>query len=180
MKTAKAASKPIVALVVIVIALASALGYSAYSFNAAVAAENARVNQLGAGLASLRAAKTTTVGQPKFNQSQPRIGPVSIYQDANASVVMLQGSKATTVSTFFGQQQALETVLGSGFVIAYHNSYYIATNFHVVDGVNGITATFWNGDAYPAKVVGSDPYSDLAIVSSSAPLSELHPLQLTS
>ena len=38
--------------------------------------------------------------------------------------------------------------------------------------------TFSNGDSYPAKVIGSDPYSDLAIVSVQAPSSEFYPLTL--
>ena len=46
----------------------------------------------------------------------------------------------------------------------YNNANYIVTNFHVVDGATNMTAIFWNGDAYPASVVGTDPYSDLAIV----------------
>jgi S1-C subfamily serine protease len=41
------------------------------------------------------------------------------------------------------------------------------------------TVTFSNGDAYLARVVGADPYSDLAVVSvKSAPQSEFHPIQL--
>jgi S1-C subfamily serine protease len=41
------------------------------------------------------------------------------------------------------------------------------------------TVTFANGDAYPAQVVGIDPYSDVAVVSvKSAPQSEFHPIQL--
>ena len=41
--------------------------------------------------------------------------------------------------------------------------------------------TFSDGNSYPATAIGSDPYSDLAIVTAtSAPLSEFHPLTLVS
>jgi S1-C subfamily serine protease len=65
--------------------------------------------------------------------------------------------------------------------MTYNNANYIVTNFHVVDGATNMTVIFWNGDAYPASVVGTDPYSDLAIVKvPTAPASEFHPLTLSS
>ena len=51
------------------------------------------------------------------------------------------------------------------------------------NGVGGPlgTVTFTDGDSYSAKVIGSDPYSDLAVVSASGvPFSEYHPLTLVS
>ena len=56
----------------------------------------------------------------------------------------------------------------------------MVTNYHVAGTTSNLTATFSNGDSYPAKVIGSDPYSDLAIVSVQAPASEFYPLTLTS
>ena len=73
---------------------------------------------------------------------------------------------------------ATASVLGTGFVITYSNSYYIVTNFHVMDGLQNATVTFSDGDSYPAKLVGSDAYSDLAVVSVNSAASEFHPLQL--
>jgi S1-C subfamily serine protease len=72
------------------------------------------------------------------------------------------------------------TVLGSGFVVNFSQAYFIVTNYHVVRGVSGVTVTFQNGDAYPASVVGSDGYSDLAVLSVAAPLTEFHPLRVVS
>ncbi len=51
----------------------------------------------------------------------------------------------------------------------------------VVNGAKNMTVIFWDGNAYPATVVGTDSYSDLAIVKApSAPASEFHPLTLSS
>jgi S1-C subfamily serine protease len=104
-----------------------------------------------------------------------------IYLSSNESVVTLEGFLTSTVSGFFfGSTSVLQEVLGSGFVMTYKGSDYIVTNFHVVDGASNLTVTFWNGDAFPASVVGTDPYSDLAIVKvSSAPASEFQPLSLS-
>jgi S1-C subfamily serine protease len=54
------------------------------------------------------------------------------------------------------------------------------TNYHVINGVSNLTVTFSDGNAYPATVIGTDPYSDIAIVTVSAPASEFTPLQIIS
>jgi 2-alkenal reductase len=51
---------------------------------------------------------------------------------------------------------------GSGFVLT--DTGYIVTNHHVVEGANELLVTFFNDMVYPAKVVGSDADSDLAII----------------
>ncbi|HEX5904858.1 MAG TPA: trypsin-like peptidase domain-containing protein [Candidatus Nitrosocosmicus sp.] len=54
--------------------------------------------------------------------------------------------------------------LGSGFV--YDNLGHIVTNFHVVDGSMNDKAyiTFLDGVSYEGEIIGTDPYSDLAVV----------------
>src|ERR1022692_3851602 len=107
----------------------------------------------------------------------PSIDAVQIYRDSNESVVTVDGFLSATVSGPFGSQVQTEEVLGSGFVMTYNSADYIVTNFHVVDSVTNMTVIFWDGNTYPASVVGTDPYSDLAIVKApDAPASEFHPL----
>ena len=54
-------------------------------------------------------------------------------------------------------------------------------NYHVVNGVSNMTVTFWNGDAYQGKAVGTDAYSDPAIVAVNGALtSEFVPLMIVS
>lgn len=105
--------------------------------------------------------------------------PAQIYAYANESIVVLQGVQTTTVNTIFGPQTSVVGILGSGFVISYDSQYYVVTNYHVAGATSNLTMTFPDGNAYPAKVVGSDPYSDLAIVHApSAPASEFRPLNM--
>ncbi|HSA75249.1 MAG TPA: trypsin-like peptidase domain-containing protein [Candidatus Nitrosocosmicus sp.] len=54
--------------------------------------------------------------------------------------------------------------LGSGFV--YDKLGHIVTNFHVVDGSMNDKAyiTFLDGVSYEGEIIGTDPYSDLAVV----------------
>ena len=96
------------------------------------------------------------------------LSPAELYAKSSQGVVTVTGVNGTT------------SVLGTGFVITFNHSYYIVTNFHMVDGYVNSTVTFSDGNAFPAKVVGSDGYSDLAIVTVNSPVSELQPLQLGS
>src|SRR5271166_1568266 len=121
-----------------------------------------------------------TSGGGQGNLSINGISPVAIYDAANRSVVTIQGDELTSVGTLFGTSSSVVTVLGSGIVTSYLNSIYIVTNYHVVNGVSNITVTFADGNAYPAQVVGTDAYSDIAVVTVSAPSSEFVPLTIIS
>jgi S1-C subfamily serine protease len=77
-------------------------------------------------------------------------------------------------------QTVYTQVQGSGFTYNLNGKEVVVTNFHVIDeGVN-VTVTFQDGNTYTATVLGSDPYSDLAVLSTSAPQSELVPLTIVS
>lgn len=62
------------------------------------------------------------------------------------------------------QQQSRETrSLGSGVVIDADEG-YIVTNHHVVEGADEITIILHDGKQYEARVVGSDPEADIAVI----------------
>ncbi len=56
--------------------------------------------------------------------------------------------------------------LGSGMIIDAQG--HILTNFHVAGGATKLEVTLANGSKYPAKLVGGDPKTDLAVVSIAA------------
>jgi serine protease Do len=55
-----------------------------------------------------------------------------------------------------------ETSLGSGVVVSPDG--YIITNNHVVDGATDVKVSFANKEEYPAKVIGTDKYTDIAVL----------------
>lgn len=67
---------------------------------------------------------------------------------------------------FFGNGNGMrslpEMASGSGVIIS--DDGYIVTNNHVVDGADEVTVTLSNRKSFKAKVVGTDPASDLAVV----------------
>jgi serine protease Do len=52
--------------------------------------------------------------------------------------------------------------LGSGFVISEDG--YIVTNNHVIEGADEITIEFFTGEKLTAKLVGTDPKTDIALL----------------
>jgi len=66
---------------------------------------------------------------------------------------------------YFGLPESQERVAqgqGSGFVISPDG--YILTNNHVAEGATAIKVKFTDGRDHPAKVIGTDPASDIALL----------------
>ncbi len=63
---------------------------------------------------------------------------------------------------------------GSGFV--WDTAGHIVTNFHVVKDASNIDVTFADGTTVPAKLIGSDPDADVAVLKVDLPASQLQPL----
>jgi serine protease Do len=59
-------------------------------------------------------------------------------------------------------QNRMEHGLGSGVIISPDG--YIVTNNHVIDGAVDIRVTMSNKEVYPAKLIGADPLTDLAVI----------------
>lgn len=100
-----------------------------------------------------------------------------IYAQVKDSIVVVQGY---TVQYDVFRRAYYSGVQGSGFVYQYNGRMIIITNYHVVQDTINNTVAFFNGDAYAASVIGSDPYSDLAVLSTNAPENEYQPLEMVS
>jgi len=62
----------------------------------------------------------------------------------------------------FQQESPDQRASGSGVIISQDG--YIVTNNHVVNGATEITVTLNNRENYKAKVIGTDPNTDLALI----------------
>ena len=71
---------------------------------------------------------------------------------------------------------SIERDIGSGIV--YDISGHVITNNHVVADAQKIRVVFHDGQSYTGKVIGTDPFADLAVVRVDADPEVLHPLQL--
>ncbi len=104
-----------------------------------------------------------------------------VFKKTNNSVVQITSSVKTVVPNIIINGNPLEsqsTRLGSGFV--YDTEGRIITNNHVVDGARTVDVTFVDGNTYSAEVVGTDAFSDIAVLQITDDFSDevLSPLQL--
>jgi S1-C subfamily serine protease len=89
----------------------------------------------------------------------------SIFKKVENSVVQITSKVSTTDNNIIVNGMPLQsqsTRLGSGFV--YDNQGRIITNNHVVEGSKTVNVTFVDGNTYTAKVVGTDPDNDIAVI----------------
>ena len=104
-------------------------------------------------------------------------GPVDFRDAAEQSVpaVVHVMTKFTTQQTyydpfqgFFGGGNGIQVVpqqqeaSGSGVIIS--NDGYIVTNYHVVENADEVSVTLNDKRSYDAKVIGTDPNTDLAVI----------------
>ena len=86
--------------------------------------------------------------------------------------VVPKGSPFEDFFKHFNERQrpnngAESMALGSGFII--DPAGYVVTNNHVVDDATEVSVTLTTGKSYPAKVVGTDKKTDLALLKIDAP-----------
>ena len=96
---------------------------------------------------------------------------VAVYQKVSSSVVNVISSVITR--DFFLNAIPREGS-GSGSII--DSKGYILTNNHVIKDAQKLEVTLADASKWPAKLVGADPDSDLAVIKIDAPASKLKPL----
>lgn len=100
-----------------------------------------------------------------------------IYRQAGPGVVDITVTSTSSSGTFpFGGGQETQ---GEGAGMVYDTKGDILTDEHVVDNADSVTVTFEDGKKYSARVVGTDPSTDVAVIHVNAPASELHPIGLS-
>jgi serine peptidase DegS len=84
---------------------------------------------------------------------------VSIYTRTMTTQAMNPNLKQQSGSRYLYR---LRQDIGSGVLLSEDG--YILTNHHVIKRVQNIAITLWDGRITPARVVGSDPATDLAVI----------------
>ncbi len=116
-------------------------------------------------VSSVATNNTSAAGGPPAEQFRALSGqPLNaIFKKAENSVVQITSRLPIPRSLPSGNQpQPPVTALGSGFVSDTQG--HIITNAHVVDGAQTADITFVDGNRFTARVVGSDIYSDIAVL----------------
>lgn len=156
---------------------------------------------VGLGAGCIGALTTLTLVQPTLTQSaRPETTPVQFTHaprplapsmalpiasfadaaersvDAVVHVKTLQRSTSAPHPWFelFGYGQPDRIAQGSGSGVIIDNEGHIVTNNHVVDGADEIVVSLNNNRTYEAKIIGTDPSTDLAVLKIDAPESLPH------
>jgi len=170
----------IIAVAIVVLIIAASFSWIYLSTQQTIVEQTAEINQLTEDVNSLQH-QVASLTQAIQNRSLASSTDFALlYLKAEYSVVVVQGAEVETVNTIFGPVHQYVTVQGSGFVTNATGQVVIVTNFHVVDQVQNLTVTFTDGNAFDATVLGTDAYSDIAVLNVTAPASEFMPLELAS
>lgn len=141
---------------VVALILSCAVISAACGFGGAILAQNSSRTGKTTVQQSNRTAATVSV---KKVDGQTLMSPAEVYASTVNSVVSINCSAVST--NIFGQQTESASS-GSGFI--YTADGYIVTNQHVVANASSINVTLYNGDTYPATLVGSDSDYDVAVL----------------
>jgi S1-C subfamily serine protease len=93
---------------------------------------------------------------------------IEVYRTISPGVAYI--TSTSYQRDFFGQVREGEGS-GSGSVIDEQG--HILTNYHVVEGAQKLSVRFAGDKTYPAKYVGGDPDTDLAVIKVEAPRDQL-------
>ena len=141
---------------VVALILSCAVISAACGFGGAILAQNGSRTGKTTVQQSNRTAANVSV---KKVDGQTLMSPAEVYASTVNSVVSINCSAVST--NIFGQQTESASS-GSGFI--YTADGYIVTNQHVIANASSINVTLYNGDTYPATLVGSDSDYDVAVL----------------
>lgn len=101
---------------------------------------------------------------------------INVYERSNRSVVNI----TTRISRGGGStmQRLRESTRGSGSGFVIDREGHVLTNHHVIKGANSAMVTLFDGESYSAKLVGSDPPNDIALLKIDAPGEALFPIEI--
>ncbi|MDQ5843231.1 MAG: trypsin-like peptidase domain-containing protein [Thermoproteota archaeon] len=166
--------KGIAILVIISVVLASLLAIQVIQDgNLAVT----RLNTEPVAVQNIQPLPVTNIGENSFNTTGGAFNGTGlmmlnaeskvfnqVFKKVQNSVVQITSTINVVGPIINGNPlQGESTSLGSGFIQDAAKG-LIITNNHVIQGSNTVDVTFASGNTYSAKVIGTDPLSDLAVL----------------
>jgi 2-alkenal reductase len=149
-------------LLVMVVAGLSALGGAAAGgYGVYQAVKNSAA--LPAPIQAALPASSTSPSTLTLNATDIQTAITQAVQKVGPAVVTVVGT-IPGQNTFFGSTGE-QTVSGSGLFIS--NQGYILTNNHVVEGTQAVNIILADGTQQKVTIVGTDPYSDIAVLKTS-------------
>jgi S1-C subfamily serine protease len=128
----------------------------------------------GSSTVTVREVTVSNTSQPTTFRPGQALTIGEIYKRSAPGVVQITATSSAAANPFGGTES--QRALGSGFV--FDKAGYIITNYHVIEGAGSIEVTFSNNASIDARLVGSDPSTDIAVLKVEMTASALTPLPL--
>jgi S1-C subfamily serine protease len=96
--------------------------------------------------------------------------------EAHQIYVLVENSVVQVLSKKIGEKGLEPVASGTGFT--YDTEGHIVTNNHVIEDADSVEVTFLDGATVKASIVGTDPYSDLAVLKVQTQAERLKPVIL--
>ncbi|MEK0402000.1 trypsin-like peptidase domain-containing protein [Streptococcus suis] len=115
----------------------------------------------------------TSVSNVQYNNETSTTKAVEKVQNAVVSVINYQKSANNSLGAIFGNIESSDELAvageGSGVIYKKDGQYaYIVTNTHVINNAEKIDILLASGEKISGELVGSDTYSDIAVIKISA------------
>ncbi|TSD67279.1 PDZ domain-containing protein [Inquilinus sp. KBS0705] len=152
-----------VGLIVITAAVAGLVSFSTFKI---MGSSNAAAdNPADTGAQSIYFAKTpvggrSTANTPEFTQAAALVTRSIVH----IKVKLNREAGNDLYDPYYGSQQPASQVMASGSGVIFSKDGYIVTNNHVVEGATQIEVILTDKRIFPAKLIGRDPNTDLAVI----------------
>jgi S1-C subfamily serine protease len=124
--------------------------------------------------ANLASAEETPQGITNPSSVNDEQNSIEVYKTLSPGVAFI--TTTAIGENFYGQEFERERGSGSGSVI--DNQGHILTNYHVIEGAQKLTVSLGGDKVFPARVIGGDPDTDLAVIKIEPPREGLTVVQL--
>lgn len=120
---------------------------------------------------SLEADAPVNALPPSVSQTLPVVDVQTAVTDsvdkvAPAVITVINHLSEDSSNSFFGTSH--QQASGSGVIVTKDG--YIVTNWHVINGSQGLEVIFRDGQRVPASLVGADEFADLAVIKVDVPV----------
>jgi S1-C subfamily serine protease len=121
-----------------------------------------------------------TVAKPRPITSRGELGneetsTIKLFENAQASVVYIT---SLSVERDFISMNVFEIPQGAGSGFIWDSAGYIVTNFHLIQNAQAATVTLSDQSTHQAKLIGTEPDKDIAVLKIDSPGTRLRPITI--
>jgi len=121
------------------------------------------------------AAITPRAVSPRGDLGNDEQATIKLFETTSPSVVYIT---TTNLRRDYFSPNIYKIPRGTGSGFMWDKAGHIVTNYHVIQGADQATVTLWDNSTWEAKVVGTEPDKDLAVLKIKTTLNRLTPIKV--